>query len=116
MFVRVGSARYAIPLSAVEECLELPAAETMLDSGRSFLDVRGGLCRICALRELFRSDHPADLYQKIVIVSASGARVGLVVDQIIGNAQTVIKPLSRFQRPCRGFCRSAPSWVTAPSR
>jgi two-component system chemotaxis sensor kinase CheA len=103
MFVRVGSARYAIPLSAVEECLELPAAETMRDSGRSFLDVRGELVPYLRMRELFRSDHPTDLYQKIVIVSASGARVGLVVDQIIGNAQTVIKPLSRFHARAEAF-------------
>lgn len=99
MFVRVGTARYAIPLSAVEECLELPATEVAADradGGRSFLDVRGELVPYLRMRELFPTDHPSELYQKIVIVAAGGARVGLVVDQIIGNAQTVIKPLSRF--------------------
>jgi len=96
MLVRVGEGRYAIPLSAVEECLELPAAEVAGTSRRNFLDVRGDLVPYLRLRDSFASDHPADLYQKVVIVGQGRGRVGLVVDQIIGNTQTVIKSLSRF--------------------
>lgn len=99
MFVRIGTARYALPLSAVEECLELPAQEAAAGaagSGRNFVNLRGELVPYLRMRELFPTDHPTELYPKIVVVSAAGARVGLVVDQIIGNAQTVIKPLSRF--------------------
>ncbi len=99
MFVRVGDMRYAIPLSAVEECLELPAAEAShseADTGRCFLDVRGELVPYLRMRDLFATDYPRELYQKIVIVRSGTTRVGLVIDQIIGNAQTVIKPLSRL--------------------
>ncbi len=96
MLVRVGHGRYAIPLSAVEECLELPASEISGTSGRNFLDVRGTLVPYLRLRDMFGSDAPADLYQKVVIVGSGDQRVGLVVDQIIGNAQTVIKSLSRL--------------------
>lgn len=103
MIVRVGDARYAIPLSAVEECLELPAAEAAGKGGRAFLDVRGDLVPYLRLRALFQTDWPLDLHQKVVIVSADTARVGLVVDQIIGNAQTVIKPLSRFHARLGAF-------------
>lgn len=96
MLVRVGSGCYAIPLSAVEECLELPASEATGGKSRSFLDVRGELIPFLRMREAFATDWPAELHQKIVIVGAGDTRVGLVIDQIIGNAQTVIKPLSRF--------------------
>ncbi|KPF90852.1 chemotaxis protein CheA [Novosphingobium sp. AAP83] len=96
MLVRVGSGCYAIPLSAVEECLELPASEAAGGKSRSFLDVRGELIPFLRMREAFATDWPAELHQKIVIVGAGDTRVGLVIDQIIGNAQTVIKPLSRF--------------------
>jgi two-component system chemotaxis sensor kinase CheA len=99
MFVRIGAARYALPLSAVEECLELPAQEATASaagSGRSFVNLRGELVPYLRMRDLFPTDHPTELYPKIVVVSAAGTRVGLMVDQIIGNAQTVIKPLSRF--------------------
>ena len=96
MLVRVGDGRYAIPLSAVEECLELPASEVSGSSGRNFLDVRGTLVPYLRLRDMFGTQTPADLHQKVVIVGSGEQRVGLVVDQIIGNAQTVIKSLSRL--------------------
>ena len=96
MLVRVGDGRYAIPLSAVEECLELPASEVAGTSGRNFLDVRGTLVPYLRLRDMFGTQTPADQHQKVVIVGSGEQRVGLVVDQIIGNAQTVIKSLSRL--------------------
>ena len=103
MLVRVGDGRYAIPLSAVEECLALPPREATGSKGRSFLDVRGELVPFLRMSEIFRSERPADLHQKVVIVRSGSVRVGLVVDQIIGNAQTVIKPLSRFHAGGQAF-------------
>lgn len=103
MLVRVGDGRYAIPLSVVEECLELPASEISSTAQRNFLDVRGELVPFLRLRDTFATSHPADLFQKVVIVGQGSARVGLVVDQIIGNAQTVIKSLSRFHAGLGSF-------------
>ena len=96
MLVRVGQNRYSIPLAAVEECVELPAEAATGGAGRSFLNVRDALVPFLRLRELFGTDAPPDLHQKVVIVSTGEQRVGLVVDQILGNTQTVIKSLSRL--------------------
>ncbi|WP_408591420.1 chemotaxis protein CheA [Novosphingobium sp.] len=101
MLVRVGDGRFAIPLSAVEECLELPQTEIIANGRRNFLNVRGQLIPYLRLRESFAVQRPADLHQKVVVVGLGNSergssRVGLVVDQIIGNTQTVIKSLSRF--------------------
>ncbi|WP_187967991.1 chemotaxis protein CheA [Aquibium microcysteis] len=103
MLVRVGNGRYSIPLSAVEECVELPPAAEFCDQGRNFLNIRGSLVPFLRLRELFRTTTPPDPYQKVVIVSAGEARVGLVVDQIIGNSQTVIKSLSKLHADVETF-------------
>jgi two-component system chemotaxis sensor kinase CheA len=97
LLVRVGSGRYVIPLSAVEECVELSVAEDTRSKGRSFLNIRGELVPFQRLRDLFEAAAPADLHQKIVVVSAGDMRVGLVVDQIIGSHQSVIKSLSKLQ-------------------
>jgi two-component system chemotaxis sensor kinase CheA len=96
LLVRVGGGRYVIPLSAVEECVELDAAADAKSRGRSFLSIRGRLVPYLRLREMFASTVPPDLHQKAVIVSAADHRVGLVVDQVIGEHQTVIKSLSRL--------------------
>ena len=42
-------------------------------------------------------------HQKIVVVSTGQERVGLVVDQILGDHQTVIKPLSPFHAAVGAF-------------
>ena len=94
--VRVADTRYVIPLTAVEECVELSDLENQRSEGRSFLNVRGDLIPFLRLRELFGEAGKPDAFQKIVIVSTGDARVGLVVDQIIGSHQTVIKSLSRL--------------------
>jgi two-component system, chemotaxis family, sensor kinase CheA len=96
LLVRVGGGRYVIPLSAVEECVELSTEEDARSRGRSFLNIRGDLVPFLRLRELFNAATPADRYQKVVIVSAGELRVGLVVDQVIGDHQTVIKSLSKL--------------------
>ncbi|MDN2581691.1 chemotaxis protein CheA [Aquibium sp. ELW1220] len=103
MLVRVGNGRYSIPLSAVEECVELPPAADLGDQGRNFLNIRGSLVPFLRLRELFKTTTPPDPYQKVVIVAAGDARVGLVVDQIIGNSQTVIKSLSKLHADVETF-------------
>ncbi|MBV8650172.1 MAG: chemotaxis protein CheA, partial [Alphaproteobacteria bacterium] len=96
LLVRVGKGRYVIPLSAVEECVELSAEEDARSKGRSFLNIRDDLVPFLRLRELFNATTPPDRFQKVVIVSSGDLRVGLVVDQVIGDHQTVIKSLSKL--------------------
>ena len=103
LLVRVGGARYVIPLSAVEECVELSSAEDTRSKGRSFMRIRGELVPFLRLRELFTAKTPADLHQKAVVVAAGDLRVGLVVDQIIGSHQTVIKTLSKLHADAVSF-------------
>jgi len=95
LLIRVGEGRYIIPLSAVEECAELSVADER-ERGRNFLNMRGDLVPFLRLRNLFDSDGEADLHQKIIIASAGETRIGLVVDQIIGSHQSVIKSLSKL--------------------
>ena len=96
LLVRVGDARYVLPLAAVEECVELPADDDSHSRGCSFLNIRGELVPFLRLRELFAAKAPPDRYQKVVVVAAGDLKAGLVVDQVIGNHQTVIKSLSKL--------------------
>ena len=103
MLVRVGNGRYSIPLSAVEECVELPKEAETGDGGRNFLNIRGHLVPFLRLRELFKTRSAVEPHQKVVVVSAGESRVGLVVDQVIGNGQTVIKSLSKLHADVETF-------------
>lgn len=103
LLVRVGRGRYVIPLSTVEECVELSGADNLRSTGRSFLNIRGELVPFLRLRELFQVTAPPDPYPKVVVVAAGDRRVGLVVDQIIGDHQTVIKSLSKLHADVTTF-------------
>jgi len=95
LLIRVGEGRYIIPLSAVEECVELTAQDER-SRGRNFLNMRGNLVPFLRLREILTVPGTPDLHQKTIIISTGETRVGLVADQIIGNHQTVIKSLSKL--------------------
>jgi two-component system, chemotaxis family, sensor kinase CheA len=95
LLIRVGEGRYIIPLSAVEECVELTAQDER-SRGRNFLNVRGNLVPFLRLREALSATGSPDQHQKTIIISTGETRVGLVADQIIGNHQTVIKSLSKL--------------------
>lgn len=103
LLVRVGSGRYVIPLSAVEECLELSIEEDMRSHGRSFISLRDSLVPFIRLRDLFRTGTKPDPFQKVVVISTGSERVGLVVDQIIGDHQTVIKAMSKLHHDVDTF-------------
>ena len=103
LLVRVGEGRYVIPLAAVEECLELSLEEDLRSRGRSIITLRERLVPFLRLRDLFDTGTKPDTYQKIVVVGTGQERVGLVVDQIIGNHQTVIKAMSPLHRNVAAF-------------
>jgi len=103
LLVRVGEGRYVIPLGAVEECLELSLEEDLRSRGRSFITLRDRLVPFLRLREIFETGTRPDPHQKIVVIATGTERVGLVVDQIIGSHQTVIKSMSPLHRDVATF-------------
>lgn len=103
LLVRVGSGRYVVPLAAVEECVELSVEQDSRSAGRSLISLRDEFVPFVRLRELFRTKAEAGPHQKVVVVSTGEARVGLVVDQIIGDHQTVIKSLSKLHADVQTF-------------
>jgi len=103
LLVRVGSGRYVIPLAAVEECIELSLEEDLRSKGRSFIQLRNNLIPFLRLRDLFDTGTRPDPHQKVVVIATGGDRVGLVVDQIIGSHQTVIKSMPSLHRNVESF-------------
>ncbi|MCD4865374.1 chemotaxis protein CheA [Pseudomonas sp. PLB05] len=91
--IGVGKAAYVVPLEAVEECIELTEAASVQASGNDYLDLRGEVLPVLRLRQLFAIEEAPPRRQNVVVVRYAGQRAGLVVDQLLGEFQTVIKPL-----------------------
>ncbi|MEL7172998.1 MAG: chemotaxis protein CheA, partial [Pseudomonadota bacterium] len=99
--VRVGSSVFVLPLAAVEECTEF--APVAHESGRRMIELREHLVAYLDLAELFGTTAGAQEARRVVIVRAGGRRLGLVVDDILGQNQTVIKPLSVYHENIEGI-------------
>jgi two-component system chemotaxis sensor kinase CheA len=101
--VRVGDGYYVIPLSLVEECVELAASDMDESSRQRILHLRGEIVPYVHLRDWFGVEGDSPPIEQIVITGVEGSRVGIVVDTVIGEHQTVIKSLSRVYKDVEGI-------------
>jgi two-component system chemotaxis sensor kinase CheA len=103
--VKVGTETYVIPLSSVQECLELPAEKHSSDEG-GVINLRGEALPYVRLRDLFECGGVAPAREKIIVVEYHGGRAGLAADELLGEQQAVIKPLGRLFQGIRGVSGS----------
>jgi len=121
--VGVGVASFVVPLEMVVECVELTREETEAAQGRDHLNLRGEVLPFIRLRQLFNIADPLPVAmaedesgnvhcadhanldpellallqpvkrENVVVVNYAGHRAGLVIDRLMGEYQTVIRPL-----------------------
>lgn len=104
---RVADVGYVLPLDIVTECIETPASlGTRLQSGppaaSGCLDLRGQVLPYLDLRVCFGLGGERPGRQSLIVVRSGIGRIGLLVDRLLGEHQTVIKPLGPLFRhlPC----------------
>ena len=100
--VDVGGSAYVVPLDMVIECIELPAGNAGEDNNH-YLNLRGEVLPYVRLREMFEVEGEAGRRENIVVVQYAGHKAGLVVDNLLGEFQTVIKPLGKIFGGARGL-------------
>lgn len=93
--VRLADAVYVIPADAVEECLEYPCAHNL----GGYMELRNQPLPLLDLSNIFNKPNLTGGRRNIIVVRHGIERVGMVVSSILGNQQTVIKPLGKlFER------------------
>ena len=102
LLVKIGDESFVIPLSFVEECIELTREDRDRSHGKKLANVRGHLVPYVPLQERFALPGEAPDIQQVVITSVYGERVGLLVNTVVGEHQTVIKSLGKAYRNVRG--------------
>ncbi|MFG6489194.1 chemotaxis protein CheA [Roseateles sp. BYS78W] len=106
--IGVGTSRFIFPLDAVVEVIEGRAGEAVLDPrGRGVVELRGQVLPVVSLRTLYAIDGPQAVRGSIVVLKAGHSRFGVLVDALLGQHQTVIKPLGRLFRSLRGMAGSS---------
>lgn len=107
MMVRVGSTKFTIPLLAIQESMRVKRSQiVMAPDGVEMLDARSDFIPIVRLtamdgRDAERKEIDRDADTIIVIVEVNNKSIGLVVDEILGQQQTVIKALPKIYKHSR---------------
>ena len=96
LLVRMGEGLFVLPLSAVEECVELPHSEAVRTDRLKMINIRDEAVPYIRLRDVFSVKGRPPAIEQIVVARVEGNRVGFVVDVVLGDHQTVIKSLGNL--------------------
>ncbi len=102
----VGGSSFVVPLDLVTECIELSEAERRETRESNYINLRGTVLPFLRLRQLFEIEGKVGRCENIVVVQYGGQKAGLVVDVLLGEFQTVIKPLGKIFSHLRGISGS----------
>jgi len=120
--VAVGTSSFVIPLEMVVECVELSEVEITAARGKDIFNLRGEVLPFIRLKQVFEipdstpTEKSSEIHledpdllirsvqrQNVVVVRNSGHHVGLVVDTLHGEFQTVIRPLGELFKSLQGI-------------
>ncbi|MGL4369919.1 MAG: chemotaxis protein CheA, partial [Spirochaetota bacterium] len=94
--VEVSGVSYILPLDMVTECIEVNSRDISGKEGGDFLNLRGEVLPFLRMRDFFREGKNESGRENVVVVEYARHKAGLVVDRLLGEFQTVIKPLGKI--------------------
>ena len=106
LVIRTSERIYTIPLNSVVEIISIHKSRLRTIERREVLELRGATLPLVRLNELFDLGPPAldpDGTIFVVVVGLAENRLGIVVDELIGQQDIVIKPLGRSLSQVPGF-------------
>ncbi|MBN1942052.1 MAG: chemotaxis protein CheA [Phycisphaerae bacterium] len=98
MILRVGQNRYLLPTVSIEQSFQPEADSIFSVTGRGeMVMLRGELLPMFRLHELFHIDDAIQEPQQglLIVIEGDGRRCALMVDELLGQQQVVIKSLGR---------------------
>ena len=104
LLIAVGDERYALPVSIVEQILDIRAEEIQHAQGQEMITREGALLPLFHLRKFLGMPAAEASPSCLVAVCEMRSRlVGLAVDRLIGYREVVVKPLDKALKGLRGF-------------
>jgi len=106
--VGVGKSKFVLPLESVIEVIESGGQHVKVDaSGRHCVELRGAVLPVVRLRTLYSVESTLPDRVSIVVVNSVRGQYGIEVEVLLGQNQTVIKPLGRLFKTLRGISGSS---------
>ncbi|MBF0502697.1 MAG: chemotaxis protein CheW [Candidatus Riflebacteria bacterium] len=98
LLVCVGERFFLLPLFRIRECIEYSCRGNETEPEKMYVNFRGAMVPLIFLRRILDVTQTRPSLENIAITVIEGEQVGLVIDRVIGELQTVIKPLGRYFR------------------
>jgi two-component system chemotaxis sensor kinase CheA len=104
LMVKVGTDIYAIPITNVIRDLSIKKEEIKTIKGQEVILIRGEVLPLVRLHKLFDIKSNGSEELLVVVVERAGNNIGLVVDQVIGMQEVIIKNLdNKILKGIKGF-------------
>src|SRR5512137_613050 len=104
LLVAIDDELYALPVSAVEQILEIRADEIQHAQGQDVIARDGALLPLVTLRHLLGAPAvPPPASRLVVVCEMRGRLIGLAVDRFVGYREAVVKSLDRALKGVRGL-------------
>ncbi|PKP10390.1 MAG: chemotaxis protein CheA [Bacteroidetes bacterium HGW-Bacteroidetes-4] len=97
LLVQIGETKFVIPLSSVDKVYEFKH-EALLNAVNHLIRTDNNEVAYLNLRKLFEIDGTPPETEHVIVVQYSDVRIGLSVDNIIGQYQAVLKPLGKMYK------------------
>jgi two-component system chemotaxis sensor kinase CheA len=107
LIVRVGSMKFAIPLTSISETLVITRGDIQTVEGRDVYNLRGEMLAMTNIGRIFAltDEEPERFF--VVVAGTGKRRHGLMVDELFGQHEIVIKSLGEYFAGIRGFAGAA---------
>jgi two-component system chemotaxis sensor kinase CheA len=107
LIVRVGTERFAVPLSSVSETLTVEHSEFQSIENRRVYNLRGEMLPMENLNEILRIQGDETDRSFVVVSGIGDRRIGLLVDELVGQHEVVIKSFGNYFEGLKGFAGAA---------
>jgi len=101
--IQSGKTKYIIPLEMIQECIELDVRHKSAMHGNQFINLRDSILPLLDIRDYFKEDVSQTIRENVVVVKYGDYKMGMLVDELYGEFQTVIKPIGEVFKNVPGI-------------
>lgn len=103
---KVGDTHIIIPLDMLVECIELNKKTKAQMKNNSYINLRGRVLPLLDIASHFKIPHSDTSRSNVIVIQYGGQRMGVIVDELLGELQTVIKPMGILFKELKYFSGS----------
>ncbi len=96
--IKTSSKIFAVPISFVEEVVEIVPQDIIKISGEDAINLRNTAIPVIYLEDVFAFNRKPEHVKFLIIIRAGEKRVGLVTEEIVGQGDIVIKNMGKYVR------------------